>query len=327
MNIEISVIVPVYNVEEYLPKCLDSILNQTFKDFELILIDDGSTDGSGRICDEYAIIDNRIKVFHKRNEGQAIAKNFGIDNSLGKYISFVDSDDWIDENMLLEMYQEAISNDADIVIAGHYVVNLDNTIECINILNKRKLNRLEATKLILEDTQILSFPWDKIYRRELFDGIKYSEKRIFEDTATTYKLFNKANVLVQLNQSYYYYVRRESGTCLDPEFSKVIKRKMDNYLAFQERYEFTLANKEYADVIHDCQAKAFIHGQQFLHFIIKNKLDTSLNSFESILKKLSEMKISNNSFLSRSNKIEHQIMKMSPSVYSVFLNSYYFFKS
>lgn len=320
----ISVIVPVYNVEDYLPKCLDSILNQTFVDFELILVDDGSTDVSGKICDEYAQLDERIKVIHQKNGGLSNARNSAVAIAKGKYYSFIDSDDWVDEHMLFEMYTQAVLNEADIVIAGHFIVNLDTSIkENIKVKAQRILNRIEATSLILEDKEIHSFAWDKLYRRELFEGIQYPENRVFEDTATTYKLFNRAIRLVQMDKAYYYYLRRESSICLTPEFSKVLKRKLDNYLAFQERYEFTLSNQEYAHMIDICQEKAFTQGQQLLHFIVKNKINKNDYHFTNIFNSLATMDLTNNQFLSMPIKIEHFVMKFSHKMYLIFLQLYY----
>ena len=114
----ISIIVPVYNVESYLERCINSILNQTFKNFELILVDDGSTDKSGEICDSFAGYDKRIRVIHKKNGGLSSARNVGLDVSIGKYIGFVDSDDWIDEFMYEKLYRNMIKTKSDIVICN-----------------------------------------------------------------------------------------------------------------------------------------------------------------------------------------------------------------
>jgi glycosyltransferase involved in cell wall biosynthesis len=324
---EISIIVPVYNVEGYLRKCIDSILKQTFIDFELILINDGSTDKSGVICDEYAKLDSRIIVVHQPNAGLSIARNNGISIAGGKYFSFIDSDDWVDENMLFEMRSQLVLYDADIIVAGHFIVNMDGRIdEIINVKNVQILDRVTATSLILKDRIINSFAWDKLYKRELFDNCRYPENRLFEDTATTYKLFNKSSIILQINRAYYFYLRRESSICLTPEFSKVVKRKFDNYLAFLERYEFTLANIEYLHVVCECQAKAFNHGQQFLHFIVLNQLDEKDFSFYSIIAELSKMKTIKNNHLTLAQKFEHQLMKRLPNIYKYSLSTYYSFK-
>ena len=115
----ISVIVPVYNVENYLPRCLDSIINQTYTNLEILLVDDGATDNSGKLCDEYAQKDNRIRVFHKENGGVSSARNMGLDNATGEYIAFVDSDDYIDKCMYEIMLNSSVQNNADIVVCGY----------------------------------------------------------------------------------------------------------------------------------------------------------------------------------------------------------------
>ena len=112
---KLSVIVPIYNVEQYIHKCVDSILNQNFKDFELILVDDGSPDSCGKICDEYAQKDERVKVIHKVNGGLSDARNFGLEKAKGEYVSFIDSDDWVDENIYSESLKYMEENDLDIV--------------------------------------------------------------------------------------------------------------------------------------------------------------------------------------------------------------------
>ena len=117
----ISIIVPIYNVEKYLSRCINSVLSQTFPDFELLLIDDGSTDKSGYICDGYAQKDSRIKVFHIENGGVSAARNYGLDNARGEWITFVDADDWIDKDMYYKLYNEAILSEADIVICDFYI--------------------------------------------------------------------------------------------------------------------------------------------------------------------------------------------------------------
>ena len=176
MNPEISIIVPVYNVEKYLKRCIDSILNQSFTNFELILVDDGSTDNSGKIIDEYAIKDERIKVIHKENGGQGSARNRGLDIAKGNYIGFVDSDDWIHKDMYKCMYKIINEDNTDIVQVGHNMVeeytkdkrcNINNlNIICIdNIIEKfADCNSFEVLPLI--------FPVNKLYRRELWKNLQ-----------------------------------------------------------------------------------------------------------------------------------------------------------
>ena len=123
----ISIIVPIYNAEKYIHRCLDSILAQTYKNFELILINDGSIDNRGKICDEYSQRDNRIKVIHKNNGGVASARQCGIENAKGEYTIHIDPDDWVESNMLEELYNKAIKEKADVVICDFYVEEKDKT--------------------------------------------------------------------------------------------------------------------------------------------------------------------------------------------------------
>jgi glycosyltransferase involved in cell wall biosynthesis len=320
----ISVIVPVYNLEESIQKCFDSIIMQTYEKFELILIDDGSTDKSGMICDEYAFRDNRVKVIHQKNQGTGHSRNVALGIAKGKYIAFVDCDDWIDSNMLSEMHSWLKNNDADIVVAGHHNVYLDNSIKTIITVDEPIfLNQIEATSLILEDKKIFSFPWDKLYKRELFEGISYPENLVFEDISTTFKLFYKADKVILLNKAYYYYYQRESSASLNQEFSHAIKRKIDHYFAFYERYQFVSTHSEFGHIFHECQKKAFKFGQYLVHFIIKMNLNKNSTRFYKTLTELSFMDINNNILLKKIEKAEHKIMRFSTGIYIFLLHTYY----
>ena len=328
MGITLSIIVPVYNVEKHLKKCFDSILNQTFRDFELIIVNDGATDNSRMICLEYSKKDPRIIYLEKTNGGPGSARNYGLNHAKGNYIGFIDSDDWVDVNMYEVLVNGIRSTDADIVTCGHKVINLDGSVDEVSTISKSILyTGSMATKLILQDEYIFSFPWDKLYKKELFTNLRYPEGRIFEDTAFTYKLFAKTKKVYQITNCLYNYLRRDDSLCLDPDFNKIIERKYDNYLGFQERYEFVCTNKEYMSIIDICQSKAFIHGQQQLHFIIKNQVHNEKVSFNLIFYKLRLMNINNNNYLSLSQKIEHKIMMMPIQFYKCFLDLFYMFNS
>lgn len=126
---KISVIVPVYKAEKYIHRCIDSLLAQTFKNFELLLVDDGSPDSSGEICDEYAHIDSRVRIFHKENGGVSSARQYGTDNAIGEYIIHIDSDDWVEKNMLKDLYQKAITDNADMVMCDYYIDYANKSIQ------------------------------------------------------------------------------------------------------------------------------------------------------------------------------------------------------
>ena len=171
-NNTISIIVPVYNAEVYLRKCIDSILAQSYPKLEIILVDDGSSDLSGIICDEYAKKDNRIIVIHKKNGGASSARNSGLDAANGEYIAFVDSDDTINADMYEKMLNKIIEKDADICICG-FKIFYDGYERTISVPHDQRISNLQLWEACLNDFRryiyLLAVPWNKLYRRELFD--------------------------------------------------------------------------------------------------------------------------------------------------------------
>lgn len=186
----ISLVVPVYNVQEYLPECLDSLLGQSFAAIEIILVDDGSTDASAEICDRYAARDGRIRVVHQQNAGVSKARNVGIRLARGKYLGFVDGDDWVDRDYCKRLYETLIDYRADISICSYYVARSRKTKPEAADGKITIYDRKEAIRMLYEDVRIRSFSWNKLFRRELFDGIGFPEDRIMcEDMAIMHKLF------------------------------------------------------------------------------------------------------------------------------------------
>lgn len=206
---KISVIVPIYNVEAQLPRCIDSLLHQTYKNIELILIDDESPDRCGAICDEYAAADKRVKVVHKKkNGGISAARNSGIDNSTGEYIAFVDPDDYVEADFIEFMYKLMCDNDADISACGALTVFTDGSTENqMSELSLIVMDSREALERMCYNDSFFITIWDKLYKRELFDGVRYPEGKLFEDTGTTYLLVDKAKRLVAKAEPKYYYCR------------------------------------------------------------------------------------------------------------------------
>ena len=215
----ISVIVPVYNVEKYLEKCVDSIINQTYKNLEIILVDDGATDNSGKMCDEFAKKDSRIKVIHKENGGLSDARNFGLDVATGKYIQFIDSDDYIDEDMLELLYNNIKKYNAEISMCSHYILTEEEcTAEGTNTLDI--YNRVDILKEVLLDEKVRSYAWNKLFLRDLFKEIRFPKGRVFEDVLTIPKIFEKANTVVLDDVSKYYY-RQRKGSILHIQTKKL----------------------------------------------------------------------------------------------------------
>lgn len=203
----ISIIVPIYNVEKYLPQCLDSIINQTYKNLEIILIDDGSTDNSGKICDKYKLLDNRIIVIHKSNGGLSDARNTGIKIATGDYISFVDSDDFIDKNMYTILFQKINTTNADIIWYNHYNYQSSNEISKSSIFVQEKQYLLPKDNYkfqydLLNKYHLIGYCWNKLYKKSIFDSILFPYNRKCEDLIS---LLNKANNIICIPNTLYYY--------------------------------------------------------------------------------------------------------------------------
>lgn len=226
----ISVLVPVYNVAPYLRRCVDSLLAQTYADFEILLIDDGSTDGSSEICDEYVSKDKRIRVIHQENRGLATVRNVGVDwartQTTSEYIAFVDSDDWIEPNYLQEL-SCGVATGSDIACVGHARVDKCGYRARQFVGTSWRVVTPEAY-LVSDDTFARVSAWGKLYRKALFEGIRYPDGRIMEDAFTTPLLIAKANQ-VAMNEAalYNYYVG--SPSILRSAWSK---KKLDGVEAF-----------------------------------------------------------------------------------------------
>ena len=211
----LSVIVPVYNVEAYLPRCVDSILRQSYDNLEVILVDDGSRDGSGRICDEYAAGDPRVKVIHKENGGLSSARNAGLDTAAGEYLTFVDSDDWIEPDAYGPMIALLEESGAALVCGGRYDVDGKTGEKTLGLCPK-KTERISgqemAGRLFLWDG-CDSSACDKLYRRRLFESFRYPEGKVCEDVCVTYRILLEAGTVVLWNRPFYnYYHRPDSIT-------------------------------------------------------------------------------------------------------------------
>lgn len=211
----ISVIVPVYNVEEYLPRCVDSILAQTYENLEIILVDDGTKDNAGLICDQYAQKDARIKVIHKTNGGLSSARNAGIDIAQGDYLAFVDSDDWIEPDAYEVMLTAARKYDVKLVCAGRYDMDGEQGEKITGLCPEKEevISGAELVRRMFTWNHIDSAAWDKLYHRDLFREIRYPVGRVCEDVPTTYKIaLDAGNVAMYPKPIYNYFHRPGSIT-------------------------------------------------------------------------------------------------------------------
>ncbi|MEA4831273.1 MAG: glycosyltransferase [Oscillospiraceae bacterium] len=215
----ISVIVPVYKVEPYIHRCVDSIINQTYNDLEIILVDDGSPDNCGAICEEYAKLDKRIKVIHKENGGLSSARNAGLDIAQGDYIAFVDSDDYIELNMYENLFKNSNDYHADISVGG-VIDCIDNGKEIkivktsdVKGINVECLDKEAAIKRYLLGSWS---SWNKIYAKSVFDNIRFPVGKINEDENIALLLLEKCHRVVYTTKPFYHYIRRENSITTVP---------------------------------------------------------------------------------------------------------------
>ncbi len=208
----VTVIIPVYKVENYIHKCMESVLSQSYENLEIMLVDDGSPDICGKICDEYALKDKRVRVIHKENGGLSSARNAALDVMTGDWVVCIDSDDYVHRDYVKNLYEAAVRNNADISICSHYQEKGDKlSISEIIIDEEKCYEKMEALKKLVQDDEIKNYAWGKLYRAGLFDGVRYPNGRNYEDIATTYYLFDKAEKIVKIPSYLYYYLIRDDS--------------------------------------------------------------------------------------------------------------------
>ena len=259
----ISIIVPVYNTEAYLAKCLDSLLAQSYNNIEIMVVDDGSTDGSREICDAYKEKDIRVKVIHKTNGGLSSARNAGLFKATGDYISFVDSDDYVAKTYIEDLLQLIKDNAADISICGILAVN-----EAGDPIKANK-NTEETITYTSEEAMICQFyqkgignhACGKLYSKKCFDDVRFPEDRIYEDLATVYKFFSKADKIVKNEQPLYFYLQRQASI-MHAEYSS---KKMDRIYVSEEILEFAKNRSE--ALTKAAESRLFVSAVQVLREI------------------------------------------------------------
>lgn len=258
MTPKISVIVPVYNTEKYLHRCVDSILAQTFTDFELLLIDDGSTDSSGAICDEYAQKDSRVRVFHKKNGGVSSARNLGLDNAKGEWISFVDSDDWIELSMLDEVYKKVCESCSDIVFVD-ININFPNNKNQYYESFRWKYTPQDSLKTYLKQSRLC--PCWALIRRSIIEinKIRFPENlTIYEDFYTMVRIVYKSAVIGQIEKTLYNYRMQNSSAIHTIQQERILINQQWAYSSILNFFEdngvyHLYASSLYARILHDYQ--------------------------------------------------------------------------
>lgn len=238
----ISVIVPVYNVAPYVEACLKSIVCQSYKNLEILVVDDASTDGSFDICQKFAVVDSRIKFMqHNENLGLSAARNTALEVAKGGCIVFVDSDDTIDKNMYSTMYSAVLKTEADIILCGYHCIDENGqiTTSCSPIEKSLLLHGREKIKYNISTSD--NCVWNKLYKRSMFDNVRFPVGKIFEDIFIMHKLFDDAHEIYMIPERLYNYRHRTTGITLRP-FSNT---NLDIVEAYLERYKYILS--EYPD--------------------------------------------------------------------------------
>lgn len=240
----ISIIVPVYKVEKYLEKCVKSILSQTYSNFELILVDDGSPDNCPSMCDGFAKMDPRIVVVHKENGGLSDARNAGLDIAKGDYIGFVDSDDYIAANMYEVLLKTTLKNDADLALCNYVRVNENDEEIISDTIQKhaidRKYNRYEFIhELIKPYGGYYIVVWNKLYKRSIFHKLRFPVGKQHEDEYVIHYIIDKCDIIVSVKEDLYYYVQR-NGSIMSKKFNV---KNLDYGEALIDRYHFTKSKK------------------------------------------------------------------------------------
>lgn len=294
----VSVIVPVYKVEKYLDRCVESIVNQSYQNLEIILVDDGSPDNCPAICDRWAKQDKRVRVVHKKNGGLSDARNIGMEIASGNYIGFVDSDDWIAP----EMYERLLSimkiEQSDIAACSVEMVWEDGSpSRLLTVRVNSTLEKGEAEKELLEETKLKHPVWYKLYRKEVIDGVLFEKGKYHEDVFWSYQAIGNANKVSVIDYVGYYYWQRK-GSIMGQNYTL---KRLDAMEAYCRRYEYM---KEYFPKLEVAARKAVLsnciyHGQMVMQSMSKDEQKKAFLYLEQIKqdyrvtwKECSDMKLS-----------------------------------
>lgn len=283
----VSVIIPVYNVADYLTECIQSVLNQTYRNIEIVIIDDGSTDGSGSICDKAAENDERIKVTHQENNGVAAARNAGLDAATGEYIMFVDSDDYIEPDAVEYLLNIIVHKSADLVIGDYVRVNTDDE-RLDSIEGDEKSVELISQKRFWEIVRTVAKPIGivlvaRLYRASIWDGIRFEKGFIHEDQMITHRIIDRCTKIYMTNKVLYNY-RRTPNSIMTKPFRI---ENLDYAKGLTDRIEYFKENENYEDVLYTFGAgtREILKGYERLDLSdekVKKKLDDLYTEYKGI---------------------------------------------
>lgn len=283
----ISIIIPVYNVEQYIERCITSILNQTYNNIEVILVNDGSTDRSGDICQKYEEIDSRIKVIHQKNAGPSEARNKALSIAIGKYVSFIDADDYVEKDYIMYLYRLLTKSEGDIACCNTQnfkkgvIVERQKRKEYVCIMNSE-----EALSQMLYEKKFSNSVWGKLYRREVIDNITFPKGKIFEDMYTTYKFFLNSDKVVYGNLKKYFYMKHENSIMSTTKFhARMPVIEAENEL-------IKCLKNEYPIALEAAYAKLFASSVVCLsNFDLNTKCELYIGDIKVLWKNIEELRI------------------------------------
>jgi len=290
---KISVIVPVYKVEKYLDRCIKSILAQTFEDFELILVDDGSPDRCPQMCDEWAKKDSRIKVIHQNNQGLSAARNTGIRAASGEYINFIDSDDWVADTLLSDLYRLLIKYDADISVCGFEKCSSEKLQSDSDRLCGRCLSRDEFMDIILKinSNRTIHYAWGKLYKRKILDSEHFPVGMLNEDVEGTFKAVMRSDRIAETPKAdYYYFINAQSITgerfgknylCLNDVWKRVQDISEKDAPRYYDKVFFNVMRMDFTIL-----TQSILHGDSETDKLYKSELDLCLKRLRKNTRKL-----------------------------------------
>ena len=305
----ISVIVPIYNVEEYLPRCIESLISQTINNIEILLIDDGSTDNSGEICEKYSCIDDRIRVFHKKNGGLSDARNYGLDKMNGDYVGFVDSDDYVSPDYLFVLYNIAKKGGAEVSCVDCMI---DGDLDIVNHddLHFRVIDNKEALNRCFTRRGFGISACMKLYRKELFDSVRFPVGKLYEDADTIPYILAKTNQVAYTDYKLYFWLQRTDSimhrSLMKRDlywfdvFGKLYSFINDNYNNLMESFVCRYTDDLFLTILH-----RLIYDNNYLKKckIIKNRISVSW------------AEVKNNKYLSKKRKLSFMLFYYAPILY------------
>jgi len=319
MNELISVIVPIYNVERYLKRCVESIRSQSYANLEIILVDDESPDSCPKICDDYKEVDSRIKVIHQKNKGLSGARNAGIDIATGEYLVFVDSDDFLDKEFILVLYEAAKNTGSDIALCKYEYVKGDVLTQSHKPGETFQYTGIKLIEMMYSpDGAFFVVAWNKLYHKSLFATIRYPQGRIHEDEATTHKLYYEAKQGVFVNRYLYgYFIGGESITR-----KKFNRNRLDWAWAVEQRLDF-LEEKKLEQILPTAM-RSYADGVIDLFFQCREGLPDSLKEQKQLKRSIrnTARRVKKYGSFPIKTRIGYTLFQIAPSLYKQLLGAY-----